>query len=69
MAALALFASSTIIANTVSLATLERRRQIGIMKAIGGLRRQISTLYLSAIFVYGFMSLVIAVSLAASAFA
>ena len=35
VAILALFASSIIIANTVSLATLERRRQIGIMKAIG----------------------------------
>jgi putative ABC transport system permease protein len=35
VAALALFASSTIIANAVSLATLERRRQIGIMKALG----------------------------------
>ncbi len=35
VSALALFASGTIMANTVSLATLERRRQIGIMKAIG----------------------------------
>jgi putative ABC transport system permease protein len=35
VAGLALFAATTIIANTVSLATLERRRQIGIMKALG----------------------------------
>jgi putative ABC transport system permease protein len=35
ISALALFASSVIMANTVSLATLERRRQIGIMKALG----------------------------------
>lgn len=35
VAVLALLASAVIIANTVSLATLERRRQIGIMKAIG----------------------------------
>ncbi len=35
VAVLALFASGVIVANTVSLATLERRRQIGIMKAIG----------------------------------
>jgi len=34
VSALALFASSVIIANTVSLSTLERRRQIGIMKAL-----------------------------------
>jgi ABC-type antimicrobial peptide transport system permease subunit len=32
---LALFASGVIIANTVSLSTLERRRQIGIMRAVG----------------------------------
>jgi putative ABC transport system permease protein len=35
IAGLALFASSVIIANTVALAVLERRRQIGVMKAIG----------------------------------
>jgi ABC-type antimicrobial peptide transport system permease subunit len=35
VAALALFASGTIMANTTSLATLERRRQIGVMKALG----------------------------------
>jgi ABC-type antimicrobial peptide transport system permease subunit len=35
IALLALFAGGVIIANTVSLAVLERRRQIGIMKAIG----------------------------------
>ena len=33
--ALALFASSVIIANVVSLATLKRRHEIGIMKAFG----------------------------------
>lgn len=35
VAVLALFAGAVIIANTVSLATLERRRQIGVMKAVG----------------------------------
>ena len=35
VAGLAMFAGATIIANTVSLTTLERRRQIGIMKALG----------------------------------
>lgn len=35
VAVLSLFAIAVIIANTVSLATLERRREIGIMKAIG----------------------------------
>ncbi|MFN8376536.1 MAG: FtsX-like permease family protein [Anaerolineae bacterium] len=32
---LSLLAAATIMANTVALATLERRRQIGILKAIG----------------------------------
>jgi predicted lysophospholipase L1 biosynthesis ABC-type transport system permease subunit len=35
VAILALFAAGVIIANSVSLAVLERRRQIGIMKAVG----------------------------------
>lgn len=35
VAILALFAAGVIVANTVSLAVLERRRQIGIMKALG----------------------------------
>ncbi len=35
VAFLALFSSAVIIANTVSLSVLERRRQIGVMKAVG----------------------------------
>lgn len=46
IAVLALFSSSVIIANTVSLATQERRRQIGIMKALGLSARQVLTLLL-----------------------
>jgi putative ABC transport system permease protein len=40
IAILALVAASALIATTVSLSTLERRRQIGIMKAVGVKRRQ-----------------------------
>jgi putative ABC transport system permease protein len=46
VAVLALFASGVIVANTVSLATLERRRQIGIMKAIGLQSRDVLRLLL-----------------------
>ncbi len=41
VAGLALFAATTLIATTVSLATLERRRQIATMKALGVSRRQV----------------------------
>ncbi len=46
VAILSLFASAVIIANTVSLATLERRREIGIMKAIGLRGNQVLSLLL-----------------------
>jgi predicted lysophospholipase L1 biosynthesis ABC-type transport system permease subunit len=46
VAVLALFAGGVIVANTVSLATLERRRQIGIMKAIGLQSRDVLRLLL-----------------------
>jgi putative ABC transport system permease protein len=35
VAALALFAAATMVANTTALVTLERRREIGVMKAVG----------------------------------
>jgi putative ABC transport system permease protein len=35
VAGLALFAAATMIANTTALATMERRREIGVMKAVG----------------------------------
>jgi putative ABC transport system permease protein len=40
VAGLSLFAASVLIATTVSLATMERRRQIGILKALGLKRQQ-----------------------------
>jgi putative ABC transport system permease protein len=41
IAVLALFAAAALIATTISLATLERRRQIGVMKAVGVKRRYV----------------------------
>lgn len=41
VAVLSLFAAAALIATTVSLATLERRRQIGVMKAVGVKRRYV----------------------------
>jgi putative ABC transport system permease protein len=39
LAALSLFAGAVIIANTVAMTMMERRREIGIMKAVGAKRR------------------------------
>ncbi len=41
LAALSLFAASILVATTVSLSTLERRREIGVLKALGLKARQI----------------------------
>jgi hypothetical protein len=46
VSALALFASGVIIANTVSLTTMERRRQISIMKALGLQAKRVLSLLL-----------------------
>lgn len=43
IAVLSLFAAAALIATTVSLATMERRRQIGVLKAVGVNRRQALT--------------------------
>ncbi len=71
---LSLFAASVIMANTVALSTLERRRQIGILKAIGlHARRVLSVMFiesslvglLSALFGIGLSVLVISLLSAA----
>ena len=67
MAIASLGLSVMLVINTINALIAQQMPQIGIMKAIGGLRRQISTLYLAAIFVYGFFSLVIAVPIGAYA--
>ena len=75
---LSLFAAAVIMANTVALSTLERRRQIGILKAIGLTGRRVlrvmfieSTLIglLSAIIGIGISALVISVLSAAGGIA
>jgi ABC-type antimicrobial peptide transport system permease subunit len=46
LAALSLFAGAAIIANSVGLAVLERRREMGIMKAVGAKSRRVLWLML-----------------------
>src|SRR5205823_12961113 len=55
IAALSLFAGAVIIANTVALAMLERRREIGIMKAVGAKRRSIVQFLLVENAIVGFI--------------
>jgi putative ABC transport system permease protein len=54
-----------LVVNTVSALLAQQVRQIGIMKAIGGQRRQIVALYLAIVLGYGVLAVAIAVPLAA----
>jgi ABC-type antimicrobial peptide transport system permease subunit len=62
--ALALFAGVVIIANTVALAMLERRREIAVMKAVGAKRRTILQFLLAESAVVGFLGAAVGVGLA-----
>ena len=57
--------SSFLIFNTMNSLMSQQLRQIGIMKLIGGKRKQIIFIYLALILVYGLISLIIAVPSAA----
>lgn len=67
MAVASLGLSVMLVINTINALIAQQIPQIGIMKAIGTTRNQITTMYLSAIFVYGFLSLMIAVPIGAYA--
>ena len=63
---LSLFAAAVIMANTVALSTLERRRQIGILKAIGlKSRRVLSVMFIESSLI-GLLSAVIGIGLSAA---
>jgi putative ABC transport system permease protein len=53
--------STMLVINTMNALIAQQIPQIGMMKAVGGLRRQIMLLYFTMIFIYGFLSLIIAV--------
>ena len=67
MAVASLALSVMLVINTINALITQQISQIGIMKAVGSTRRQITTMYLSAIAVYGLLSLVIAVPIGAYA--
>jgi putative ABC transport system permease protein len=54
-----------LVINTVNAIMSQQVRQIGVMKAVGGQRRQIAGIYLGLVLAYGVLALVIAMPLAA----
>lgn len=60
---LSLFAAAVIMANTVALATLERQRQIGILKSIGLKSRRVLTIMLIETGIIGLLSAVLGIGL------
>ncbi len=67
MAIASLFLSAILVINTINAIIAQQIPQIGIMKAVGGVSRQISRLYLAGVVVYGVLSLILAVPLGALA--
>jgi ABC-type antimicrobial peptide transport system permease subunit len=67
IASLSLFAGATIIGNTVALAMLERRKEIGVMKAVGATRRGILQFLLLESIVVGFLGSMVGILLAMAA--
>ena len=60
---LIVFLSSSLIFNTLNALLTQHRRQIGVMKLIGGRSVQISGMYMALIFIYGLLAALIAVPL------
>ena len=65
MAVVSLGASVVLVFNTLTGIITQQIDQIGILKAIGGSRRQIAKIYLAIVLVYGSLSLLLALPLGA----
>jgi putative ABC transport system permease protein len=63
MGVLALGLGLFLVVNTINALVAQQIPQIGIMKAIGGTTRQVMTLYLGSVFIYGLLALLIALPL------
>jgi len=61
MAFMALALSGFLVVTTTNAILIQQTRQLGIMKAIGGMRRQISTLYFGLVIGYGLLALLIGI--------
>ena len=60
---LALFLSGFLVVNTIMAILSQQIKQIGIMKAVGALTPQIVAMYMGSVFIYGLLSLFVAVPL------
>ena len=60
---LALILGSFLVINTMSALMLAQTRQIGIMKSIGAVRSQIISLYVTTVFIYSILALIVAIPL------
>lgn len=65
MAVASLGLSAILVINTINAIVAQQVPQIGLMKTVGGVRGQISLLYLSGVAAYGLISLLVAVPLGA----
>ena len=63
MGVLALLLGLFLVVNTINALVAQQIPQIGIMKAIGGTTRQVMTLYLGSVLIYGLLALIIALPL------
>ena len=63
MGVLALGLGLFLVVNTINALVAQQIPQIGIMKAIGGTTRQVMTLYLGSVLIYGLLALIIALPL------
>ena len=63
LGALIMFLSSSLIINTLNALLTQHRRQIGVMKLVGGRGPQISVMYIALIIAFGIIALIIAVPL------
>lgn len=65
MAVAVLFLSAILVINTINAVIAQQIPQIGIMKTVGGVRRQISQMYLAGVAIYSLLALALAIPLGA----
>ncbi len=61
LAIFSLFLSAFLVINTISAILKQQVRQIGMMKAVGAVGRQVAGIYLVTVLVFGLLSLVVAI--------